>query len=254
MLSPAPHSTLRLTLRPKWERWINLCLDQPCLVCGDLSKIQAGLCETCDYSLPWQPPGCQRCGVSPDERPPTQWTCDLCDADEPDFRRCHSLFRYAPPLNTLIGRLKDRAGFAEARTLGSLLAREFERHYRDSAQPLPALLAPVPLHPERLRLRGYNQSHLLAQAVSARTGVKVLSNSCQRRSQAHSQRGLDASTRRANTAGMFAVSARSRLTSGRQVAIIDDVVTTTSTIRAMARVLRHAGAGPIDVWALARAN
>lgn len=233
---------------------VNQCLAQPCLVCGDLSLDLAGLCETCEYSLPWQPPGCQRCGVSPEERPPSQWTCDICAADEPDFRHCHCLFRYAPPLNTLIARLKDRAGFAEARTLGSLLAREFERHYHDTGQPLPALLAPVPLHSGRLRLRGYNQSHLLADAISDRTGIKVLRNSCRRQRQTHSQRGLDATTRRANMARMFTATARSRLTSNRQIAIIDDVVTTTSTIRAMARVLQNAGAGSIDVWALARVN
>lgn len=204
--------------------------------------------------MPWQPPGCQCCAVSPEERPATTWLCDACQLSPPHFRRCHCLFRYTSPVNALISRIKDNGGFAEARTLGELLAREFERHYQDSGQSLPTLLVPVPLHSGRLRFRGYNQSHLLAQAISARTGIKVLHNSCRRQPLTHSQRGLDATSRRANMAQMFTASARTRLTSNRQVAIIDDVVTTTSTIRAMAQVLTHAGAETIDVWALARAN
>lgn len=233
---------------------VNRCLAQPCLVCDQFAPLRPGLCRDCEWGLPWQPPGCLCCGVCPDERPAGHWTCDICRASPPDFRRCHSLFRYAPPLTTLVSRMKDHAGFAEARTLADLMARQFQHHYAESGQRLPDLLLPVPLHPARLRRRGYNQAQLLARAVSARTGVKVLSDSCRRRPQHHSQRGLDAAARRANSAGMFAANARTQLTSNRQIAIIDDVVTTTSTVRAMARVLREAGAGPIDIWAVARAN
>lgn len=232
----------------------NRCLDQPCLVCSAICNDQVGVCSDCMHSLPWQAPGCEVCGVCPPERPATRWQCGDCQSDPPDFRLCRAVLSYEPPVNGLINRLKDRAGLAEARMLGDLLAQAFRLHYQAEDEPLPQLLAPVPLHPQRMRFRGYNQSHLLARTVARQSGVTVLRDSCRRLEGGHSQRGLDATARRANRSRMFAANTRTRLTSHKRVAIIDDVVTTTSTARAMARVLRDAGAGPIDVWALAQVN
>jgi ComF family protein len=154
----------------------------------------------------------------------------------------------------MIRHFKDRAGFPEFRGLSNCFNEHFMHHYDDTASPLPELLLPVPLHPSRLRTRGYNQALLLARRLSRRSGIPVLENSCQRRRSGSSQRGLNAAERLYNMQGIFSPHACTALTPGRRLAIVDDVVTTTATTQAMAAVMHECAAGRIDVWALARSN
>lgn len=153
----------------------------------------------------------------------------------------------------MIRRFKDNAGFAECRALANCFTEHFIRFHEDNAVPLPDLLVPVPLHTSRLQARGFNQSLLLANRLSRRTGIAVLANSC-RREAGTSQRGLSAAERLHNMQDVFRPMSRPALTAGRRLAIIDDVVTTTATTQAMALIMRNNAATRIDVWALARSN
>lgn len=153
----------------------------------------------------------------------------------------------------MIRRVKDRAGFVELRALSGCFIEHFLQHHLDTATPWPDLLLPVPLHPARLGMRGFNQALLLARRVSRHTGIPVLQHSCARRP-GTSQRGLNAAQRLHNMQGIFTPLPGLALTAGRHLAIIDDVVTTTATTQAMAAVLHDGGAASIDVWALARSN
>jgi ComF family protein len=153
----------------------------------------------------------------------------------------------------MIRRFKDRAGFAELRALSNCFIAHFRQHYQDSATPWPDLLLPVPLHPSRLRARGFNQALLLARRLSRQTGIPVLANSCRRQSSV-SQRGLNAQARLRNMQDVFSPRPGAALTPGKRLAIIDDVVTTSATTQAMAAVLHDFAAASIDVWALARSN
>ncbi|MEX0739379.1 MAG: hypothetical protein WD071_08555 [Pseudohongiella sp.] len=154
----------------------------------------------------------------------------------------------------MIRQFKDRAGFPEFRGLSNCFNEHFMQHYDDSASPWPELLLPVPQHPSRLRLRGFNQALLLARRLSQRSGIPVLDNSCQRRQGGSAQRGLNAEERMDNMQGTFRPSASATMMPGRRLAIIDDVVTTTATTQAMATALSDCAAARIDVWALARSN
>jgi ComF family protein len=116
------------------------------------------------------------------------------------------------------------------------------------------LLVPVPLYRSRLWSRRFNQSALLAHALARLTGHEVDCFALRRVKRTASQVGLTAAQRRRNVAGAFKVAAsRAPGIKGKRVVVIDDVITTGATADACARALRRAGAGRVDVLALARA-
>ena len=133
-----------------------------------------------------------------------------------------------------------------ARLLGLLLVR----HVRWSGTGLPDCILPVPLHRKRLRQRGYNQSIELARPVAKAFDIPLDLESVVRIRNTHTQTGLDQKQRRKNMRSAFL--AVKPLT-GLHIAIVDDVVTTTSTVNELARIVKKAGATRVDVWSIARA-
>lgn len=186
-----------------------------------------------------------------DPRRDTRFLCADCYVMEPAFDLCHVLFEYCHPVRELIGAFKYRENLAAGQTFGRLLARSFSLHY--SADELPGMLVPVPLHRGRLQRRGFNQALELARAIHREHPQAILAPGlCQRVPFSVAQRGLDAAQRRRNVRGVFRLTAPARLPL--RVAIIDDVVTTTATVNELALTLCAAGAQEVHVWALARVN
>ena len=107
----------------------------------------------------------------------------------------------------------------------------------------------MPLALRRYRQRGYNQASELALSIRRVTGVAVISNVAIRQRETAEQAGLDRKARRRNVTDAFAAIAPLR---AHHIAILDDVVTTGSTVRELADVLRRAGAQQLEVWAIAR--
>jgi ComF family protein len=157
-------------------------------------------------------------------------------------------WRFDFPVDALVRALKFHGERAHARLLGTLLARE--RLHCEA--PLPDLIVPLPLHPLRLRERGYNQAAELAR-FAARELALPLDRGLLRRARAtRGQTGLNAHARALNVAGAFA--ATRPLPGAPRLALVDDVVTTGSTVLAAAATLRAAGAGSIELWVVARAR
>ncbi len=113
------------------------------------------------------------------------------------------------------------------------------------------VLVPVPLHPRRLRERGYNQAALLARELGRRTGRPHGERVLVRRKDTAPQAGLSAAARRRNVAGAFAVRQKGFI-AGRVVTLVDDVLTTGATAYACARALREAGAREVRLLSIAR--
>jgi ComF family protein len=124
---------------------------------------------------------------------------------------------------------------------------------RDVASVLAAgaVLVPVPLHPRRLRARGFNQAELLAVSIGRRASLRVAPRALLRRRDTPAQTGLSAAGRRRNVAGAFAVRQPETIR-GRTVVLVDDVLTTGATVRACARELSRAGARGVHVLTVAR--
>ena len=150
------------------------------------------------------------------------------------------------PVDALVRALKFRSERCHARLFGTLLARERARQ----GAPFPKLVIPVPLHPLRLRTRGYNQAAELACYAARELGLPLDRNALRRLRPTREQSALRSKDRAANVAGAFEAT---RTLGGLRVALVDDVVTTGSTVNAAAAALSEAGAAAVELWVVARA-
>ena len=207
-----------------------------CPGCGEASR--AGLCTVCAASLPRVVDACERCGLA---RPVAS-----CPRRARDWHveRVIAPFAYAPPLDGYIHALKYRG----ARRLGRTLALALLEHVRAAAHDVDALV-PVPLHPLRLRARGFNQAAEIARTLAHALERPVVLARVGRRGAEAPQTGRGAAGRFANVAAAFAAT---HAFAGARLAIVDDVLTTGATVNALAAALRAAGATRCHVWAVAR--
>ena len=214
----------------------------PCALCG-MPKAGAGdLCPACERDLPVNRPACLRCALPVPESGPR--LCGHCLQTPPPFCRAQVPFRYETPLVALITGLKFRQQLPHARLLGNLFAR-----HREPAASLPACIVPVPLHPARLRQRGYNQALELARPVARRLGIPLRPELARRIRATVPQSDLDLAARRRNLHRAFRVAAPG----ADHIALFDDVMTSGQTLAALADAFLQAGARKVEVWALARA-
>lgn len=176
-----------------------------------------------------------------------QTICGACLRHRPFFDSSYVPYRYAYPLDHLILGLKFRRSLASGRVLGELFVR---RLLEARATPMPEIVVPVPLAAGRYRERGYNQAMELASSIRKLSEVKVRADLVVRQRETVEQSALGRKARRRNLRRAFAIVAP--LPAG-HIAILDDVVTTGSTVNELAKVLRRAGAKRIEVWAIARA-
>lgn len=228
------------------RRWIGEVLwPARCLLCDGAGEDGVDLCRDCAADLPRNEPACSVCAEPLAASAASARVCGECLRDPPAFSAAVVPFRYAYPLDHLVQALKFRGELACGRALG----HSFVRCLQARGEPLPETIVPVPLAPRRYRQRGYNQATELALAIRAGTGVTVTTDIVMRQRETAEQAGLDRGARHRNVTGAFATTSQLR---ARHVAILDDVVTTGSTVRELARVLRQAGAQRIVVWALAR--
>ncbi len=213
-----------------------------CLVCTGRGVAGADLCQACRNDLPWNRSACARCGL-PLPRPAPR--CGRCLGLPPAQAGTWAVFRYAPPLDRLLPRLKFHGDLAAGRLLAQLLAEGL------AGAPRPLALVPVPLHRRRLRQRGYDQALEMARPLARTLALPLLADRLQRRRATAPQSELDARARRGNVRGAFTVVPGPALPG--HVALFDDVMTTGATLAEAARVLRRAGVARVDLWVAARA-
>ncbi|MGE5154249.1 MAG: ComF family protein [Bdellovibrio bacteriovorus] len=216
-----------------------------CMLCGAPGVGDLDLCAGCAAELPWNRHACARCALPLDGTGYPGLLCGSCQRRAPRYDRCIAALRYATPVPALVGAAKFRGRLNAARLLGQVLAEAV----RGAGEPLPEVLVPVPLHRARLAERGYNQALEIARVLGRVLALPMDDGCCERILATLPQAGLDEAKRRHNIRGAFR--ARSPL-GWRHLAIVDDVVTTGSTVEELARVLRRAGAERIAVWAVAR--
>ena len=149
-------------------------------------------------------------------------------------------------MDALIMDFKFRHKLSIARLLGGLLANQIQQ----LRLALPEVLIPVPLHPLRLRERGFNQSVEIARHLMQQLHVPMDFDLCQRSKRTGVQSGLSAKERIRNMKNAFTITGENAY---RHVAIVDDVMTTGQTARELAKRLKASGVKTIQVWTIARA-
>lgn len=212
---------------------------QPCVLCGSMSH--EGLwCAACDGALPYlDAPHCPVCAL------PTLGgaTCGQCLKHPLLFTRTTAVFGYAFPLDKLMQALKYREQLALAHAFAGKLAQRIDK------TDLPDCVIPMPLHPAKLRERGFNQSLLLASGVARELDVRLLHNACQRVRDTPPQSALTWKERKKNVRGAFRCDAD---LTGKRVALVDDVMTTGASLDALAEAVQKMGAREIGIWVVAR--
>jgi ComF family protein len=220
-------------------------LPPTCALCGAPGWRGRDLCVGCASDLPANRVCCPRCARPLDGPLPLGAVCGACLRRPPPFERSLAALRYENPVPYLVGAAKFRGRLACVRLLGQLLL--------DAVQVRgllpPEVLVPVPLHPVRLAERGYNQALEIARVLGGGLDLPLDGRCCHRATATPPQAGLDEAARQRNIRGVFAAQTPFPWS---RVAIVDDVVTTGSTVSELARVLRRAGAREIEVWAAAR--
>ncbi|NIW86981.1 MAG: ComF family protein [Gammaproteobacteria bacterium] len=152
-------------------------------------------------------------------------------------------------MSELVQNLKFRGHLPAAEPLGRLLAM----HLAAGGAQRPQIIVPVPLHPHRLRVRGFNQAVEIGRRVGRDLKLALVPGAAWRVRATPPQTGLASrSERRLNVRGAFVASPEVR--GLRHVAILDDVLTTGATVSELARVLKRAGVARVEVWAVARAG
>ncbi len=220
-----------------------------CAVCHGWGRER--VCNTCLSRFAPSVARCRRCAI---EVPLGVAECGRCLTAPPAFERTFAALHYAWPWDDLVLRFK----FGAALDLVRVLAAQLSGCLRDgdAALPglvLPPLVLPVPLGPQRLRERGYNQAWELARRVAAEFDCRADPRLLLRVRDAPHQLALPAERRAANVRGAFAVEPLRRAElAGRTIALVDDVMTTGATAGEAARVLLEAGAASVQVWVLAR--
>jgi len=224
-----------------------LALPPTCCLCGawggrDLRGAPLDLCDICRVLLPRNAIPCVRCAI-PVERPGT--LCAACARAAPVFDAAVAPYLYAYPAEHLVRGLKFAGQRLYGRVLGQLLAAACLMRNG----PRPEVLVPVPLHAARYRQRGFNQAHEIARFAGCTLGIAVDPGILVRVAATREQSGLSLRERKINVRGAFALR---RQPHAAHVALVDDVLTTGSTASEAARVLKSAGVGRVEVWAVAR--
>ncbi len=211
---------------------------EDCFLCGQTSS-EGVLCAGCQEELPvLSPSRCPACALPT----PAGELCGACLNHPPHFDATLAAFEYRFPLEPMVIALKYHAQLPIADFLVGLMTQMIERPRADA-------IVPLPLHPKRIVERGFNQSAELARRLAKHWRIPLVLGACERDRHTEAQAKLPGTDRHQNVKGAFRAT---RDFSGQHVLVVDDVMTTGSTLDEVARVLKNRGAARVTNVVAAR--
>ena len=224
------------------------CVYPPrCQVCKQFSE--EAFCAACrEQIIPIKPPICRSCGLPLDPQATGPELCYECRKTASPITWARAAGIYEGTLQQAILNFK----FAGRRVLAKPLAELLAATYGDGLCPKESFdfVSPVPLHSERLKERGFNQSELLAEYFCQAVGKVITKDLLQRVRPTLPQVLLPRQERAKNVRGAFA--ANREIVTGKSILLIDDISTTGATLKECAKILQKAGAEKVCVLTLAR--
>ena len=217
-------------------RFAHRCVASHCLLCG--AACRSNLCRPCAASLPRLAEERCRICATPLE---SGTTCGACLERKPHFDSVTAAHPFVFPIDALVRNYKYAGNLALAPLLANRIARVVCGHVD--------AIVPMPLAPERLRERGFNQAHELARHVARALQLPVLPSACRKVTETPPQAALPWDERARNVRGAFVCDIE---LTGKRIAIVDDVMTTGATLNELSRNLKRAGAASVCGWVLAR--
>ncbi|NCG52827.1 DNA utilization protein GntX [Serratia fonticola] len=218
-----------------------------CWLCRQpLRLMQQGICSYCLRTLPAKPCCCPVCGLpSGDPHQP----CGRCLQKAPPWQALVFVSDYRPPISTLVKNFKFQQTPALAPTLARLILLHWLQAHREQHLNRPEVILAVPLQDKRCWRRGYNQSELLALPLARWLGCEYRPGALRRIRATAPQQQLIARLRRRNLRGAFRCD---KSLAGKHVALLDDVVTTGSTMAEIATLLQKQGVASLQIWCVCR--
>jgi len=242
---------MRLSFLPRSavEAFVSLLYPAHCAHCGAQIEAREFLCGGClENAKRIEPPFCDTCSQPFDGAIEGTFSCANCAQRHFHFDCAVSSFRSRGMVRELIHRFKYQHEYRLRHPLADWLAESLH-DARIQARPFD-FYVPVPLHPARLREREFNQAAVLADLLAKRSGKPVLD--CLRRERyTTTQTRFDRNERMENLRNAFNLRKNIKV-QGKHLLLIDDVLTTGSTVNECSRVLREAGAASIRVMTVAR--
>jgi ComF family protein len=220
---------------------VNTLLPPVCAHCGQVDDL---FCIECRSRVVWlEEPICRQCG-----RPQPQMVhrCESCLAETLPLLQIRAATLHVDPVRIVLHQMKYEGYFALAQPLAELMIIAWSKWKHDFD-----LVLPIPLHADRRRERGYNQSELLVNALQDKLGWQGDSLALRRTKPTQPQIGLSANERRANVRGAF--EADRTIVKGKKILLVDDVCTTGATLSEAAQVLLREGSESITAYCLTRA-
>jgi ComF family protein len=222
-------------------------LPSSCALCG--AACDGAVCRPCNAQFVARAPRCPRC-ANPSGAFDAGRECAACLKERPAFDATLAGADYRAPLDQLVLQLKFGGKLA--------LAPWFAEVLRDAVleQPgflLPQVLCPVPLGPQRLVERGFNQALEMARPLSRHLGIALCERLAVRVLDTRAQSGVAPDQRRRNIRGAFAVSPQQlAMVRGRHIGVVDDVMTSGHTLSELAATLKRSGAARVSNFVFAR--
>lgn len=211
---------------------------QRCLLCTAEDGGEFGLCNACFDDLPWHlAPQCPQCGLSSNGL-----VCGSCLNAPPYFDATHSLFTYDFPLDVMMQRYKYGSMLNLGHIFGMMLSNKTNLANID-------LVIAMPMHPARLKERGFNQALEIAKIITKNNPEKLDYQSVQRQKLTPPQASLPLKERVRNIKGAFKLD---KHLNGKRIALVDDVMTSGASLNELAKTLKQAGATYIECWVVAR--
>ena len=210
-----------------------------CALCSDPSQL--GFCDLCQQLLPWKNDYCDICA----SELTTPGICGACQARPPRYQKAIIPFHYQPPISEHIQKLKYHNQFYYAYCFSRIMAN----YIVSQSVELPQAIVPIPLHRRRIYTRGFNQVIEIAKGLSGELKIKVDTSILSREKNTTTQTGLSERDRIKNMEHAFRANEKTNYS---HVAILDDVVTSGSTVNEAADTLIQAGVGKVSVWAIAK--
>ncbi|MDI7260130.1 MAG: ComF family protein [Thermodesulfobacteriota bacterium] len=238
-------------MRILFERLFRFLLPPQCHCCERfLEEGQQGICPDCLSKIQWiTPPFCTICGIPFVSREVENHPCGACVTREKYFTIARALGHYEGPLREAIHRWKYEEKTHLTTFFGGQLAEGLRRYWDPKSLDF---LIPVPLHPKRLRERGFNQVLLLVKELSRRTGIPYQKGLLQKKRPTVPQIDLSGTEREKGVKGSFHIQRKEEVEE-KKILLVDDVFTTGATVNECSKVLLTAGAKRVDVFTIAHA-
>jgi ComF family protein len=226
-------------------------LPPQCPCCEKFLKVdREGFCSNCLSEIRWiVPPFCSVCGIPFVSKEIESHPCSACVTHRKYFTMARALGTFEGSLQEAIHRWKYEGKTHLTPFFAEWMAEGLNRYWEPDSFDL---LIPVPLHPQRLRQRGFNQALLLVKELSRQTGLPYQKRILQKKKSTIPQVNLSGAERERGVKGTFHVIGKEELL-GKTVLLIDDVYTTGATVNECSKVLLKGGVERVDVLTLAHA-